>query len=87
MSEEDNDLSINNTTSEEELDNDSTLDEPATPLLTNQTLPDVTNQLDNLHLNIGDNQRRRNPTLAPTAERITVSNRSFKVNSLTEFSG
>jgi hypothetical protein len=38
-----------------QLDNDSILDELATPLLTNQILPDVTNQLDNLYLNIGDN--------------------------------
>jgi hypothetical protein len=43
MSKKENDLSIDDTTSEEELDNDSTLDESATPLLTNQTLPDVTN--------------------------------------------
>jgi hypothetical protein len=87
MSKEDNDLSIDDTTSEEELDNDSTPDKPATPSLTNQTLPDVTSQLDNLHLNIGNNQRGRNPTPAPTAERVAVSNGSFKVNSLTEFSG
>jgi hypothetical protein len=42
MSEEDNDLSIDDTISEEESDNDSILDELATPSLTNQTLPDVT---------------------------------------------
>jgi hypothetical protein len=87
MSEEENDLSVDDTSSEEESDNDSTPDEPATPLLTNQTLPDVTSQLDNLHLEMGDNQRGRNPTPAPTAERVAVSNGSFKVNSPTEFSG
>jgi hypothetical protein len=87
MSEEEDDLSVDDTTSEEESDNDSTHDEPATPLLTNQTLPDVTSQLDNLYLEMGDNQRGRNPTPAPTAERVAVSNGSFKVNSPTEFSG
>jgi hypothetical protein len=87
MSKEEDDLSIDNTISEEESDNDSIYDKLATPLLTNQTLPDVTSQLDNLHLEIGDNQRRRNLTPAPTAERVVVSNGSFKVNSLTEFSG
>jgi hypothetical protein len=35
MSKEENDLSIDDTLSEEELDNDSILDELATPLLTN----------------------------------------------------
>jgi hypothetical protein len=52
--------------SEEDSDDEDTPEELATPLVTNQTLPDVTSRLDNLHLDIGNNQRRRNPTPAPT---------------------
>jgi hypothetical protein len=88
MSEEENDPPVD-TESEEssEESEEETPDEPATPLITNQTLSDVTNQLDNFHLEMGDNQRGRNPTPAPTAERVAVSNGSFKVNPPSEFSG
>jgi hypothetical protein len=56
---------------------------------TNQLLPEVTSQLDDLYLEIGDNSnsRRRSQTSAPTANRIIVSDRSFKINSPSELSG
>jgi hypothetical protein len=81
------DIESEEESSEEESSDEDTPEEPATPLVTNQTLPDVTNQLDNLHLDMGDNQRGRNPTPAPTADRVAVSNGSFKVNPPSEFSG
>jgi hypothetical protein len=90
MSEEEVQPPVDDTESEEsseESEDEATPDEPATPLLTNQTLPDVTRQLDDLHLEMTDDRRGRDPTPAPTAERVVVSNGSFKVNSPTEFSG
>lgn len=81
------DIESEEESSEEESEDEDTPKEPATPLITNQTLPDVTSQLDNLHLDMGDNQRGRNPTPAPTADRVAVSNGSFKVNPPSEFSG
>jgi hypothetical protein len=50
MSEEDR-PSVEDTSSEEESDNDSTPEEPSTPLDTNQSLPVVTEWLQNVHLN------------------------------------
>jgi hypothetical protein len=49
MSEEDR-PSVEDTSSEEESDNDSTPEEPSTPLDTNQSLPVVTEWLQNVHL-------------------------------------
>lgn len=49
MSEEE-DPSVEDTSSEEESDNESTPEEPATPLVTNQSLPVVTEWLENVHL-------------------------------------
>jgi hypothetical protein len=49
MSEED--PSVEDTSSEEESDNESTPEEPSTPLNTNQSLPVVTEWLQNVHLN------------------------------------
>ena len=40
--------------SEEESSDEDTPEEPATPSVTNQSLPEVTNQLDDLHLDMGD---------------------------------
>lgn len=50
MSEEE-EPSVEDTSSEEESDNESTPEEPATPLVTNQSLPLVTEWLENVHLN------------------------------------
>jgi hypothetical protein len=43
-------LSVNDTSSEEESSVDSTLEEPAIPLDTNQSIPAVTKWLQNVHL-------------------------------------
>ena len=50
MSEEE-EPSVNDTSSEEESSIDSTLEEPAIPLYTNQSIPVVTEWLQNVHLN------------------------------------
>jgi hypothetical protein len=49
MSEEE-ELSVNDTSSEEESSINSTPEEPATPLDTNQSIPVVTEWLQNIHL-------------------------------------
>ena len=72
--------------SEEESSDEDTPEEPATPSVTNQSLPEVTSQLDDLHLDMGDrDQRGRDPTPAPA--RVAAPTRSFKVNPPSEFSG
>ena len=50
MSEEE-EPSVEDTSSEEVSDNESTPEEPASPLVTNQSLPLVTEWLENVHLN------------------------------------
>jgi hypothetical protein len=77
MSEEE-DPSVEDTSSEEESVNDSTPDEPATPLDTNQTIPVVTEWLQNVTLNdmsVNGSTRGAN------------DGGSFKVNTPSEFSG
>jgi hypothetical protein len=72
------DPSVNDTSSEEESDNDSTPEEPATPLDTNQSIPLVTHWLQNVTLD------------DMSVNGLTTGNAnrggSFKVNSPTEFS-
>jgi hypothetical protein len=90
MSRREDDLSIDDTeseeSSEEESSDEDTLEEPATPLVTNQSLPEVTSQLDDLHLDMGNRDLYgRDPTPAPA--RVATPTRSFKVNPPTEFSG
>lgn len=81
MSEEEQ-LSVNDTTSEEESsDNDSTPDEAATPLDTNQSIPVVTEWLRDVHLN--DMSTNGSTRGAPTGQ----AGGSFKVNAPAEFSG
>lgn len=82
------DIESEEESSEEESSDEETPEEPATPLNTDQPLPEVTSQLYNLHLEMGDNgPRGRNPTPAPTADRVAVASGSFKVNPPSEFSG
>lgn len=73
--------------SKEELTDEETPEEPATLLVTNQLLPDITHQLDNLYLDMGDCDRRPTPALSAIRATTTGSNSSFKVNTLSEFSG
>jgi hypothetical protein len=73
--------------SREESIDEITPEEPATPLIINQSLPDVTAQFEELYINMTDPTRGRNLTLALTADRVAASYRSFKVNALSEFSG
>lgn len=101
MSKEEVDPPINDTESEEELSNDPvqeessseeesddevTPEEQATLSVTNQSLPDVTEQLDGLHLSMTDRQRQPAPT-ASVAGGGTADRGSVKVNSPTEFNG
>lgn len=76
--------------SSDESSNEETPDEPATPSITNQSLPEVTSQLDNLHLEMGDNSnlRGRQQTPAPTGDRTAMpGGAATKVNPPTEFTG
>jgi hypothetical protein len=73
------DPSVNDTSSEEESDDDSTPEEPATPLDTNQSIPLVTNWLQNVTLD----DMSVNGSTTGNAN----GGGSFKVNSPTEFSG
>lgn len=84
MSEEEERLSVEETSSEEESsasDSEAEVEQP-TPLETNQPLPDVTKQLDNLHLNMA-------PTQTPsTGSNVGGTDRaSIKINTPIEFHG
>ena len=72
------DPSVNDTSSEEESSIDSTPEEPATPLDTNQSIPAVTEWLQNVHLT----------DMSQQGSTTGNGNRggSFRVNSLSEFS-
>lgn len=94
MSRREDDPSVEDIESEEESSDESsdeeTPDEPATPSITNQSLPEVTSQLDNLHLEMGDNSnpRGRPTTPAPTGDRIAMpGGAATKVNPPMEFTG
>jgi hypothetical protein len=78
MSEEE-EPSVNDTSSEEESSVDSVPEEPATPLDTNQSIPAVTEWLENVHLN----------DMSVTGSTTGANNGggSFKVNAPSEFSG
>jgi hypothetical protein len=78
MSEEDR-PSVEDTSSEEESDNDSTPGEPATPFETNQAIPLVTEWLQNVTLN--------DMPQAGSTQGANNSGVSFKVNSPSEFHG
>jgi hypothetical protein len=78
MSEEDR-TSVEDTISEEESDNDSTPEEPATPLETNQTIPLVTKWLQNVTLN--------DMSQAGSIQGANNAGGLFKVNSPSEFHG
>lgn len=77
MSEEE--LSVEDTSSEEESSNDSTPDEPATPLVTNQSIPGVTQWLQNVTLN--------DMSVTGSTTGANAGGASFKVNAPSEFSG
>ncbi|TLD05658.1 Cytochrome P450 monooxygenase-like protein [Venturia nashicola] len=82
------DIESEEESSEEESSDEEAPEEPATPSNTDQPLPEVTSQLYNLHLEMGDNNPRgRNPTPAPTNDRVAGTSGSFKVNPPSEFSG
>jgi len=95
MSRREDDPSVENIeseeeSSEEESSDEDTPEEPATPSITNQSLPEVTSQLDDLHLEMGDNSnpRGRPTTPAPTGDRIAMSGSAVtKVNPPMEFTG
>ena len=78
MSEEE-DPSVNDTSSEEESDNDSTPEEPATPFDTNQSIPVVTEWLRDVRLS--------DMSQAGSTRGATNGGGSFKVNAPSEFSG
>jgi hypothetical protein len=84
------DIESEEESSEEELSDEDIPEEPATPSITNQSLPEVTSQLDNLHLDMGDNSnpRGRQPTPAPTGDRTAIlGSAATKVNPPMEFTG
>ncbi|KAM0708543.1 hypothetical protein Q7P35_005195 [Cladosporium inversicolor] len=74
--EEPSDDSVQEESSSKEESDDNTPSEPATLLITNQSVPEVTSQLDNLHLDMGDRNRQLTPALsavrAPTTEERSV---------------
>jgi hypothetical protein len=94
MSRREDDPTVEDIESEEESSDESsdedTPDEPATPSITNQSLPEVTSQLDDLHLEMSDNNtpRGRPQTPAPTGERTAMpGGAATRVNPPMEFTG
>jgi hypothetical protein len=85
-----NDIESEEESSKEELSDEDIPEELATPSIINQSLPEVTSQLDNLHLDIGDNSNTCGRQLipAPTGDRtVILGSATTKVNLLMEFTG
>ena len=68
-----------NESSSDESDDEITPDEPATPLITNQSIPVVTEWLQNVHLN--------DMSVHGSTTGGNAGGASFKVNAPSEFSG
>lgn len=83
MSTEGDNLSVNDTSSEEESSDDSISNDPATPLDTNQPVPIVTEWLRDIHLT---NMSTTGTNRGASASAANAGG-SFKVNTPTEFTG
>jgi hypothetical protein len=86
MSAEEDHLSVHDTESEEESIDGSVQEESSSEEgSADEAIPEVTLQLDNLHLNMGD--RNRQPTPAQSAVGTTTEKGGIKVHAPVEFSG
>jgi hypothetical protein len=86
MSAEEDHLSVNDTESEEGLIEDSVQEESSSEEEpADVAIPEVTLQLNNLHLNMGN--RNRQPTPAQSAIGTTTEKGGIKVHAPVEFSG